>query len=630
MKKTVSLLYSSVGVVAMFVLLVAVGFLAGRFKHRVDLTAEKAFTLSPGTKAILAKLDTPVQIRFYCTQDNTMPVFLKTYAQRVEDLLGEFKRASKYVEVQKLDPQPDSDAEDSARLDGVEGQPLQQSGEQLFLGLSVSMLDQKQAIPFLTPDRERLLEYDIARAISRVATTEKPVVGVMSPLPIEGMAMSPMMMRMPQRGQEPWVLYSELKRDFNLKKVEMTADSIPEEVKVLLLVHPKGITEATQYALDQFALRGGKLIAFLDPHSALDPTAGQMGMMGMGPGSSSNLEKLLKAWGVTFDSSKVVADLNYISRSRKGREPSVLTLTEEAINRDDIVTADADNLFMAFAGAFSGTPAQGLKETVLLKSSKDSQLVDPMAAQMSGESILKDFNASGIEQPLAIRLSGKFKTAFPEGKPTSPEGKPGENGQKNPADAGKSLKESKEETSVILVGDSDMIQDQLCVSQAPNPFGGGRLVMPANGNLAFAQAIVEQLSGDTNLITVRSRAVRERPFTVVNRMQSEAESKYRSKIRDLEESLNEAQTKLNELQQKKEAGQQRFILSPEQQQALESFRKKQAEVKKELKEVRRSLRSEIDSLENRIKWIDIAGMPLLVAVSGLILAVAKRKRVAAK
>jgi len=281
MKKTASFLYSSIGVVAMFVLLVAICFLAGRFKHRVDLTAEKAFTLSPGTKAILAKLDTPVQIRFYCTQgENTMPVFLKTYAQRVEDLLGEFKRASKFVEIQKLDPQPDSDAEDSAKLDGVEGQVLQQGqGDRLFLGLSVSMLDQKQAIPFLSPDRERLLEYDIARAISRVATTEKPVVGVMSPLPIAGTPMNPMMMQMQQRGQAPWVLYSELKQDFALKKVEMTTDSIPEEIKVLLLVHPKGLSDATQYALDQFVLRGGKLIAFLDPlgvlrRGELEPDAG--------------------------------------------------------------------------------------------------------------------------------------------------------------------------------------------------------------------------------------------------------------------------------------------------------------------------------------------------------------------
>jgi ABC-type uncharacterized transport system involved in gliding motility auxiliary subunit len=636
MKKTASIFNSTLGVLAMFLLLVAVCFLGGRFKHRFDLTAEKAFTLSPGTKAILAKLDTPVQIRFYCTQgENAMPVFLKTYAQRVEDLLGEFKRCSKFIEVQKLDPQPDSDAEDSARLDGVEGQMLQEDGERLYLGLSVSMLDQKQALPFLSPDRERLLEYDLARAVSRVAVAEKPVVGIMSPLQIAGMPMNPMMMQMQQRqGMQPWAIYSELKSGFTLKKVEMGAESIPEDVKVLVLVHPKEISETTQYALDQFVLRGGKLIAFLDPLCALD-SSNSNPMMGMAPPSSSaNLATLLKAWGVSFDNTKVVADMNYIGRSRKGREPGVLLLTEKAVNKDDAVTADAPNLLMAFAGRFSGTPAPGLTETVLIKSSKNSQLVEPMLAQMNGDGIAKDFKASDTEYPLAIRLSGKFKTAFPEGKPKSSSDSETKENKDNPANkvnpVNNSLKESKQETSVVLIGDCDMIQDPLCVTESQNPFTGQRIAMPANSNLAFAQGLIEQMSGDTNLLAVRGRSVREHPFLVEKQMQAEAESKYRSKIHDLEQSLQDAQTKLNELQVKKENGQQKFILSPEQQQALASFRTKQAEVKKELKEVRRSLRADIDSLENRIKWINIAGMPFLVALSGLGLAAIKRKRSAAK
>src|SRR3954470_18369702 len=279
-KQVETFFYSTIGIVAMVLLLIAINFIASRARARIDLTSEKAYTLSPGTRAILAKLDTPVQIRFYCTKNsNAMPVFLTTYAQRVEDLLGEYRQASKgRIEVQRLNPEPDSDAEDSARLDGVEGQQLR-TGERIYLGLSVGMLDQKQAIPFLTPDRERLLEYDISRAIARVATPEKPIVGVMSALPVMGQ-MNPMMRRnQMQQQQPPWAFISELKRDFNVKQIEMTASEIPVDVKTLIVIHPKGIQAAAQYAIDQFVLRGGKLVAFVDPLCILDRPPMQNSMM---------------------------------------------------------------------------------------------------------------------------------------------------------------------------------------------------------------------------------------------------------------------------------------------------------------------------------------------------------------
>ena len=629
-------IFSTVGVVAMAVVLILLNLLGARFKQRLDLTAERAYTLSPGTRAILAKLDTPVQIRFYCTRgENRMPVFLKTYAQRVEDLLGEFRQASKgKIEIQKLDPEPDSDAEDSAKLDGVEGQPLP-DGEAVYLGLSVTMLDKKETLPFLgdvperLANRERLLEYEISRAVTRVMTADKPVVGVMSALPVNGQ-MNPMMARMGRGGQPPWVFVSELKQDYTVKDVELTADKIPDDVKVLLVIHPKGITDTTLYAIDQFVLRGGKLIAFLDPLAALDPTSqGQFGAM-----SSSSLDKLLKAWGLTFDSTKVVADMDYLGQMREGRAPAVLQLTDKAVNKDDVLTANADDLLFAFAGAFSGTPAEGLKQTVLIRSSNNSQLIDPMMAQAGGEQIIKDFKSSGTQHPLAVRLTGKFKTAFPDGLPKPPEpkpadGKPEEKKPEPPAAPG--LKDSAAETAVVLVGDTDFIQDRIAVQEATNPFGGQRMVMPVNSNLAFAQGAIDQLAGDNNLITVRSRASRERPFTVVKKMQSAAEERYRSKIKELETSLSDAQTKLNELQRTKtgQAG-QRFILSPEQQAEIANFRKKETEVKQQLKQERKKLRIDIDSLETRVKWLNIAGMPLLVAVGGVLLALQRRKLQAAR
>lgn len=615
-KQLETFLYSTLGILAVGLILIALNFIAGRARQRVDLTAEKAYTLSAGTKAILSKLDTPVQIRLYCTKNaNAMPVALTNYAQRVEDLLAEYRQASKgQIEIQRLNPEPDSDAEDSARLDGVEPQQLR-SGEAVYLGLSVGMLDQKQAIPFLTPERERLLEYDISRAIARVLSAEKPIVGVMSPLPVMGQ-MSPRGQRGPQI---PWAFIGELSRDFTVKQVEMTATEIPPDIKVLLVIHPKGIIENAQYALDQFVLRGGKLIAFVDPLCVLDRPA--FANNSLPPSSSSSLDKLFKAWGLSFDNTKVVADLEHVAQLQEGPNPTVLALNETAINKDDIATADADNLLMAFSGAFVGTPAEGLTKTVLIQTSKQSGMVESYAASFGGSQLAANIGAGGTEYPLAIRLAGRFKTAFPGGKPKPAQANPTEQKPEKPEEG---LKESTEPTTVVLVGDADMIQDQLSIRELAGL--GQRLIMPLNSNLSFAQSLVEQLAGDSNLIAVRSRASRERPFTVVQKLQANAEANYRSKIKELEMSLAETQRKVNELQRNKAEGNQRFILSPEQQEELANFRKKEAEAKTQLKQMRRQLRSEIDSLENRVKWINIAGMPLVVVLAGFVFAMMKRKR----
>lgn len=641
-RKWEPLVYSGIGVAAMFLILLAVGVILSAAKVRVDLTAEKLYTLSDGTKTILKKIDTPVVIRYYCTQsENDMPVMLKTYAKRVEDLLAEYRQASGgRIEIQKYDPQPDSDAEDSAKLDGVEGQSLSSGavlnlGEKVYLGLAVACLDEKIALSFLDPSREKLLEYDLTRAIARVINPQKQNIGIMSALPIMGQ-MNPMMMQMGQGQQEPWVFVSELKRDFNVKKIEMTADKIDDDIQVLVLVHPSGITDKAQYALDQFVLRGGKLLAFLDPLSVVDSRnqmGGMQAMMQRAASGGSNLDKLLKAWGVEFDVSKVIADRNYVTQLRRGDrpapEPTWLSLNTEAIDSADPVTSQIDGLLLPFAGVFSGTPATGLKQSVLLKTSGNSQGVDKMMAQFGGDTS-KDFTPSGKEQPLAIRLTGKFKTAFPDGKPAEKADDKAD-ADKDKADTkaaqSDSLKESKTDGVVILVGDSDMLYDQFCV-QVQN-FFGQKLVSPFNGNLNFVQNAVEQLMGDVALIGVRSRAVQNRPFTLVRKIQAQAEDAYRDRLKKLEQDLTEAQQKVNDLQRSKEKN-QRAILSKEQQDEIKKFQQKESAAKRDLKEVRKQLRRDIDALETKLKWVNIAGMPLLVTVAGISLAVLKRKKTAAK
>jgi ABC-type uncharacterized transport system involved in gliding motility auxiliary subunit len=619
MKKYEPFLYSAGGLVAIFAIVLLLNFVLGAVHGRIDLTQGRLYTLSDGTRAILKKLDAPVKIRLYFSQsDAAVPLPIKAYGRHVEDLLAEFRQAGGgNVVVEKLDPQPDSEAEDSATLEGVEAQ-VTPAGDKFYLGLSVSYVDRKVALPALSPERERLLEYDLTRAIARATSPGKPVVGVMSALPVFGAPPSPMTGGQPM---EPLVFVNELRRDYTVKRVSLGADRIDDDVKVLVVIHPRGIGDATQYAIDQFVMRGGKLIAFLDPSAYFDP----MAQMAGGGGSSSTLDKLLKAWGLGFDDGKVVADMRYITGAGPRALPTLLSLNDNAFDPNDVATARLGSALLPFAGAFTGRPAEGLKETVLMKTSAFSQLVDSAAAVTQGEEAIRGFQPSNTEYPLAVRLTGKFRTAFPDGRP-----KPDEKGDKKSAKAAQpdapQLKESKDETAVALVGDSDFVNDAAAV-QVQELFGQ-RIVIQRNGNLAFAQALVDQFAGDPALVELRSRASASRPFTVIRDMEARAQQAYLGKIKALEDSLNQTQEKLAALQRTRAPGSS-AILSPEQQAELENFRKKAAETRRELKEVRKDLRADSEALETWTKVLNIAAMPLLVALAGIVLALWRRRRTVA-
>ena len=619
--KIQTLLFSTAGVGLAFVAITGLNLLFSPVRARLDLTADGLHTLSEGSRKILSKIDSNVEVRLYVSRgENRMPSALKNYAQTVEDLLQEFRAASGgKITIKRLDPEPDSDAEDTAKLDGIEPVSLgQMGGDPLYFGMAVSLAPETKAIPFLSPQREKLLEYDIARVISQVIATNKPVLGVMTPLPVlGGPAMNPMMMQMgrqPQQ-QQPWITFSELKRDFTVESVPMDSDSIPEKIQVLMVVHPKDISEKAQYAIDQFILRGGKLIAFLDTQCITDNR--NPNPMGMNLGGGSTLPKLLEKWGIGLDTSKVVADRTF-SRELQGRDgrpqpvPAFLFLNADGVNRDDAVTGQSDNLWLPFAGGFTGKPAEGLRADVLLKSSEDSQLVDGMTSQFNGAKILDDFAPSRTNYPLALRLSGKFKTAFPDGKP----------GATNAT----SLKEAKTDTVVYLFGDVDFLNDAYSVEV--NPMLG--MAMPRNGNLALVQNLVEQASGDVNLVGARGRASVSRPFTVVQKMEGEARARYQGKIEGLNRKVEELQSKLNDVQIKQEGNTSKIILTKDQQDAIANFKKQQVDARKDLRKERRNLDVDVKNLENRVKWLNIAAMPLLVSAVGIALAIARKNRTNAK
>ena len=624
MKKYEHLVYSAIGLVALFLVLIAFNYLASSAAVRADLTEGNLYTLSDGTKRILRGLDAPVKVRLYISQgEHTMPVQLRSYAQRVEDLVREFKSvAGANLVVEKYNPQPDSEEEDAAQLDGIEPQQLS-SGEQFYLGLVVSRIERKQALGALNPMRERLLEYDLARAVARVGIAEQPTIGLMSALPVLGEKFNPFT----RQSSEPWVLATELKRDFNVRPVNMTAASIDKDLNVLLVIHPRDISEATEYALDQFVLRGGKLVVFVDPYAYFDQQPSPVPGVG-GGGTSSTMPRLFKAWGVGMNPGKVIADVVYASGSGNRYTPTVLTLNRTALNRDDVVTSQIETLLYAFGGAFSVKPAPGLKATELVKSSPNSMLVDNIVASVSGEAATKGFKPDEVSRPLAMRLSGKFTTAFPDGRPKS-ETPAAKDAKPKPEPAAEpALKETAKDNSVLLVADVDMLNDGAAVDI--QEVFGRRIVVPSNGNLAFAQSIVEQLASGDDLISLRSRAAAFRPLTVVRQMEADAQKQYFGKIQSIETELQKTTEKLQGLQKSRGAAAKGAqILTPQEQDEIESFRKKVMETRKELKDLRKNLRQDAEQLVLWTKVANIALMPLLVALVGLAVALLRRRRQAA-
>jgi ABC-type uncharacterized transport system involved in gliding motility auxiliary subunit len=631
--------------------LVAVNVFAYFYYSRVDLTQAKSYTLSDGTRDILKKLQAPVTIRFYFSQSEAgMPLVLKGYGRRVQDLLIEYRNASGgKISIEISDPQPDSDLEETATLDGVQAQSLD-NGDRFYLGLAVKQGDRKSTMSNIAMDRERLLEYDITRAIASVIEKEKTVLGVMSPMPVFGNSGFPMMGVPPSPKQ---VFISELERDYKVVQVPMDGKDIDPKVKVLLVHHPRGITEHAEYSIDQFVMRGGKLIALLDPFAFFDVAPGQRGMEPTG--IPSNLERLTKAWGISLDTTKMLSDMQYMVGKGPSALPTLLSLNDSAYDQTDVATARLGGTLFPFIGAFSGQPVAGLKQEVLMHSSKYSALIEAARGQDRGDKATAGFKAAGQELPIAIRLQGKFATAFPDGRPPKPkpEKKPEDEaakdqpaGDQKPATeaaaasaeaAQKPAEEPPEvfaahiaqgtaDNSLVLIADTDFINDGAAV-QIQDVLGQ-RLVYPINGNLAFVQALVDQYAGDAALISLRTRQSATRPFTVIKEMETRAQQAYTEKIKDIQDSLQATQEKLQALQKTAPApgaAAGAAILTKEQQAEVDQFRKVAAEKRRELKEVRKDLRADSDALQFWIKVLNIALIPALLVVLAFGLMIYRRR-----
>jgi ABC-type uncharacterized transport system involved in gliding motility auxiliary subunit len=428
------------------------------------------------------------------------------------------------------------------------------------------------------------------------------------------------------------VLIQEMKRIFDVKEIRLDAARIDDDIKVLLVIHPRNLPEETEYAIDQYVLRGGKLIAFVDPYAYFDQQPDLQNPFGGNQAGSSSFYNLFKAWGIDVDMGKVIADLTYASGSGPRLLPTLLNLTNQALNMDDVVTSQVGTLLIPFGGAFKGKPADGLTQTVLAHTSKNAMPVDLIIATLSGEPSTRGFQPTNENMPLAIRLTGTFHTAFPEGKPKPfampprADKKKGAEAKKDEAKPEPQLKQSVAENSVVLVADVDLLSDGAAV-EIQEVFGQ-RVAVPRNGNLALALGLVEHFSGDSALIGLRSRATFSKPLTVLREMEAQAQQQYLGKIKELEDNLNQTQENLKKLQTTK-GGAASTILTAEQQAELDNFRRRAVETRRDLKELRKNLRVETDTLEFWTKVVNIGLVPLLVALTGLAFALRRRKAAAA-
>ncbi|OYW76843.1 MAG: hypothetical protein B7Z37_06825, partial [Verrucomicrobia bacterium 12-59-8] len=422
---------ATAGITALLIIavIVAVNFLVGGVGFgnlRLDLTEDGLFTLSTGTKNILSHInaDEPVTIKFYSTNDDrVMPNLLKPHARAIEDLLLEYEKQSQgNVALEVIHPNPDSDDEQKAKDDEIRGMTVNQEGDQIYLGLTVQCLDRKEILPFLNPEDAMAFEYDVSRAIAKVIKPSKIIIGVMSAMPISG---TPSMPFQQQRGPEAWAVVQQLKADYEVRDLPMTSDKIDADITVLLVVHPADITKSAEFAIDQYLLGGGNVVAFVDPQSLLaqamssqpNPMTGQPGSM---INTSSELPNLFKSWGVSYQKDMVVADMNYRGVLQNRPMPTALQLPNKAINQDDRVTSGLQSLTLMNAGAFGIDRKEGLNVVTLATSSEASEMIDTAAAEKLRREPLVNFIPSGRKQVLGVRISGKFKTAFPDGKPEAP------------------------------------------------------------------------------------------------------------------------------------------------------------------------------------------------------------------
>ncbi|MGH8217425.1 MAG: Gldg family protein [Steroidobacteraceae bacterium] len=592
---------------------------------RIDLTQNHLYTVAPGTKRILASLSEPINLYFYYSAGaaDQYPQ-IKTYAGRVEDLLEELAaRSNGKLLLHVIDPQPFSDDEDRATDLGVQAAQVSAGGRKLFFGLAgTNSTDGHAAIPFFDPNKEQFLEYDVMKVVYQLAAASKPVVGWMSSLPMQG-GFDPSS----GRPTQPWLVMQQAQQLFTVRPLEANVTRIDPDISLLVLVHPKKLSPATQYAIDQYALAGGHILAFVDPFAQQDTSGANPSnpMAAMSADHSSHLEPLLSAWGVNFDPKEVIGDADHALNvaTREGQPPvrhlGILGLDSSSINHRDVITSGLSEVNVETAGFL--TPQKGATtafEPLLQTSTDSAPIAASKFAMLFDPATLQDgFHPTGKRYTIAARITGSVKSAFPAGPPAGVKPIAGE----------KALAASAKPLDLVVVADSDMLADYLWVRE--QSVFGQQIATPWASNGDFVANALDNLTGSADLISVRGRAAFTRPFTRVERLRALADERFRAKEQELQNELHQTEDKLTALQSGRN-DKTSLILTPEQERELQQFQQERLDIRKQLRAVQLSLDEDIDRLGTILKVLNIIVAPALFAIIALLIGWARRRRSAAQ
>lgn len=638
---------AAIALISAAVLFVAVNVIAGRTlaTTRIDLTQNRLYTLSPGTKATLAKIGEPLVLRFYYSKKlgEEIPSY-GVYAQRVREMLEEYAAAANgKIELQELDPEPFSTTEDRAVAFGLQGVPLDQGGEQVYFGLAATnSTDDQQIIPFFQPERERLLEYDLTKLVHSLAFPKKPVVGLITDLPLEGDIMAAMQ----GRPMIPYAVIDQIKPLYDIKDLSSDIDAIPSDVDVLMIAHPQHLTDKTLYAIDQYVLKGGKTLVFVDPNSETQ----QMHPSQLNPPGSpldSHLDRLFKAWGVEMEPKIVAGDRRAARRVNAGTSQHVvamdyvawLSLDQTNLNRDDLITADLTHINMASSGILEPLKDAKTHFTPLISTSTDSMAIPVAKVQGMPDvgGLLRDFKPDDKRLVLAAQVTGPAETAFPDGPPKEKKAEEAKAGDAKPAadakaatekDAAKDkpaapeIKISAKPINVVLVADTDILEDRFWVQS--QDFFGQTVTIPIANNGDFVANAIDVLSGGDDLISLRSRGTSARPFELINNIQRVADARYQATEKDLETKLKATQDKIKQLRE--QGARPGVAMAAEQEKTLDNFRTDMIQIRRQLRQVQLALREDIDRLQAWTEFFDIALVPILVGFAAIGLGILRMRR----
>ncbi len=604
-------LYFAVSLALLLVLFASLSMLSGKLFRgmRLDLSENHLYTLSEGTINVLAGLQEPVNIYLFFSEESSRDLpQIRSYAQRVNELLDEFaNRSDGKLKIHQVDPEPFSEKEDEAARYGLQAVPVGVDGTTLYLGIAATnSLDDVQTMPFLQPTKEKFLEYDLAKMVSFLGHPQRKTIGLISSLPMTA-GFDPQT----QSAREPWVVYEQLSQLFTIKSIDAQETSLPEGLDMLVLVHPRNLSPDLLVKVDQFVLGGGRLLVFLDPLAESDRGDPSDPMAQMQAGSSSTLEPLLKAWGLSFDTQKVLGDLQFGVGSGGTRHIGILSVPREAMDADDVVSADLEMVNFSSTGWLQEVPGATTTIEVLVESSENAGPIDAtrMRFLANPNDLMQGFNPTGEKYALAVRISGPASSAFADSPP--------EGSAKNV------LKESVGGgINVLMFADSDMLSDRLWVQK--QAFLGQNVVTAFADNGNIAVNAVDNLLGNNDLISIRTRASSVRPFERVDALQLQAETEYRATEERLQQELTETERKLTELQAGRPESDM-LVLTDEQKQELQRFVDRKLEIRKELRQVQLDLQRDIDRLGTQLKLVNVVLVPALVIVVAILLGWRRRQ-----